>query len=258
MRRKLIGCAVLREEAEAILAAGGAAATVDRDWLPMALHNRPRDLHAAVRDRIAACAGQAYDAILLLFGLCSRAAHGLAPPPDSRLVIPRVHDCIALHLGSARRHRDQLAAHPGTYWFSRGYLAHRDRVAPGFGAAVEDDAPGNADQLRRQLAERHGEVEAAYLMEVLTESWKENYARAVYLESPANPDAAAERQYVAQYAARNGWRFERQRLDTRLVAMLLGGEWPEAEFAVVQPGQRLEASDNDNALRVVVADGGAG
>ena len=50
---------------------------------------------------------------------------------------------------------------------------------------------------------------------------------------------------------RRGWRFERTLADLRLVRRLLYGEWDD-DFQVVQPGQRLEMSFDDEVVRAAV------
>ena len=52
-------------------------------------------------------------------------------------------------------------------------------------------------------------------------------------------------------AERRGWRFERTLADLRLVRRLLYGEW-DADFQVLQPGQRLEMSFDDEVIRAAV------
>lgn len=59
------------------------------------------------------------------YGLCGRGTVGVVAR-DVPLAIPRVHDCIALFLGSDARHREQFAKHPGTYYVSAGWVEEKD------------------------------------------------------------------------------------------------------------------------------------
>lgn len=252
---KLLSCEVMREEVNYLLKTLGTADRFDIEWFEMGLHEKPERLNAELKNRVAACAGAGYEAILLLFGLCSRATPGLEPPPDSRLVIPRVHDCVSLYLGSAKRYFEEHAAEAGTYWFSRGFLHRTDGRSPefsGLGAGVELTGPdgkvATVAEIRRSFIDQYGEDNAEYLMETLMESWKKNYRRAVLLEWEANPDLEADRKFVADYAAGNGWSYETRPVDLRLVKMLLGGPWPEDEFVTVLPGRRVVATNDHNAL----------
>lgn len=255
-RYKLLACEVLKKEVEHLLGVTGAGELFDVEWFEMGLHEKPERLNAALKESVAACAGKGYRAVLLLFGLCSRATADLEAPSDSILVIPRVHDCVSIFLGSARRYLDEHAAEAGTYWFSRGFLHRPDGAEPefsGLGAGVEMTGPdgkrASVAAIRASFVEQYGEENAEYLMETLVESWKKNYTRAMHLEWEANPDLDEDRRYVMQYASENEWRYESRPVDLRLIDMLLQGTWPEDEFVVVQPGQRLAATNADDALR---------
>lgn len=232
-RYKLIGCGVLREEAQTLMNALGVSGRIDADWLETGLHARPDALREELARRVAACGGGGYDAILLLYGLCGRATEGLSPPEGTALVIPRVHDCVALHLGSAAAVLDELAAEAGTYWFSRGYLA---------GCESMDDVRrriggGDLEDLRR----RYGEEEGEYLYAALHGNWRRAYRRGVYVRWHGNPRADREEEWAREFARENGWRFETRSIDLRLVRKLLLGEWDD-EFVVARPGQRLAQS----------------
>lgn len=255
---KLLSCEVMRAEMEWLLADMDLDGAVDVEWLEMGLHQQPEKLNAELRRRIAACGGKGYDAILLMFGLCSNAVTGLEPPADSRLVIPRVHDCISVYLGSAGRYLAEHAGEPGTYWFSRGFL-HRtdgvgigeDSLGSGFGGMDDDGQRVSAAEMRRRFTEEYGEENADYLMETLVESWKANYRRAVYLDWADNPDAEEDKRRVAEYAGENGWEFVVMDADLRLLRDLLRRAWGSGEFVVVAPGQKLAATNTAEALAAV-------
>lgn len=254
---KLLSCDVMRDEAEYILRELGTAERFDIDWFEMGLHEQPEKLNAELRRRIALCEGAGYQAILILFGLCSRATAGLEPPADSRLVIPRVHDCVSLYLGSANTYLAEHAAEAGTFWFSRGFLHRPDGQGVEFSGlgsmgdfVVGPDGERRAPaEIRQRFVEEYGEDNAEYLMETLIESWKKNYRRAVYLDWDKNPGAETDRAFVENYAAENNWRFETRPVNLRLVRMLLGGPWPEEEFVVVEPGKTIVATNGDDAMK---------
>ena len=54
---------------------------------------------------------------ILGYGLCSNGVVGVQTQ-NQPLIVPRVHDCISLFLGSAESHRNQLAEYPGTYYLT--------------------------------------------------------------------------------------------------------------------------------------------
>lgn len=258
---KLLGCEILRPETENLLASPDETRRYECEWLELGWHENPDALNAELRRRIAACADKGYRAVLLLFGLCSRATAGLCPPPDSRLVIPRVHDCVSLHLGSARRYLDEQDAEPGTYWFSRGFLRKSggewtEALGMGSGAWLTGlgDGVTSPEALRARLIEEYGEDNADYLYETLVEGWKKNYRRGVYLEWESNPGREEERGWAEAYAAKHGWAFTDRPVDLRLLRGLLNGPWPEDEFVTVLPGQCLVATNGEDALRAAAID----
>jgi hypothetical protein len=107
---------------------------------------------------------------------------------------------------------------------------------------------------RAEYVERFGEDNAAYLMEVLGE-WRTHYERGAFLDTGLAPsDEAAER--AREESERRGWRFERTLADLRLVRRLLFGEWDE-DFQVLQPGERLAMSYDDDVVRAVAPAGAA-
>lgn len=253
---KLLACEVMRDETESLLRDMGALDAYDCEWVEMGLHSNPKRLRESLEERIARCAGKAYEAIILMFGLCSNATAGLAPPADSRLIIPRVHDCISVFLGSARRYLDEHEKEAGTYWFSKtfienvqdGDLLATGGIGSGLGIGDEDGERLSAKEMRAKFVEEYGEENADYLMETLVESWRGNYSRAVYLRWDGNPGAARDAEQVAACADENGWRYEEIPVDLRLLRALLTGPWPEEEFAVALPGQRLAATNDHRAL----------
>jgi hypothetical protein len=62
-----------------------------------------------------------YDGIVLGYGLCSNGIVGLYSSTHP-LIIPRIHDCISLFLGSIEAYREQSAEHPGTYYLTPGWI----------------------------------------------------------------------------------------------------------------------------------------
>ena len=60
--------------------------------------------------------------IVLGYGLCSNGVVGLLAPKQG-LIIPRVHDCISLFLGSRERYAAVFKKRPGTYYLTPGWIA---------------------------------------------------------------------------------------------------------------------------------------
>jgi hypothetical protein len=101
---------------------------------------------------------------------------------------------------------------------------------------------------RADYVARFGEENAAYLMEVLGE-WRNRYDRGVFLDTGLAPAGDAERR-ARDETEQRGWRFERMLADLTLIRRLLYGEWDD-DFQIIQPGERLEMSYDDNVVRAV-------
>ena len=180
--------------------------------------------------------GEKYDAVLLGYGLCGQATLGLTAR-DTRLVIPRAHDCITLFLGSRQRYNEQFKGCPGTYWYMLDYVERRSSAstALSLGSAVDDDM----DSVYDEYVQKYGQDNADYLMEVMG-AWKEHYQRAVLIDMGVGDSSAVEASTRGE-AARRGWTFESWIGDMVLVRKLLFGEW-DADFLILKPGQQIAMS----------------
>ena len=114
MRYKVIACAVFNREISLLSATS--RATLDVTWIRQGLHSYPDLLRKEIQREIdraeaplegpdqVARPPEEYSAIILGFGMCSRAVSGLKTK-RLPLVMPRSHDCIGILLGSHTRYR---------------------------------------------------------------------------------------------------------------------------------------------------------
>src|SRR5690606_9018005 len=131
------------------------------EFLPQGLHNTPEILRADLQKAIDAVP-DGYDAVLIGYGLCSNGLTGIVAR-NAPLVIMRAHDCITFLLGSRARYREYFDAHPGTYWYSPGWID--SSLMPG---------KDRHDVLRAQYAAQYGEENAEYLMD-MEQGWLKSY-----------------------------------------------------------------------------------
>jgi len=115
MTIRIIACEVMKEE----LLAEPTDHKVTWEWVSMGLHTHPERLRAEVQRLVDATEG--VDLVVLAFGLCGGALNGLSSPRFP-LVVPRVHDCIPVLLGSRQRYEQMHAAEKGTFYHSVGWM----------------------------------------------------------------------------------------------------------------------------------------
>jgi hypothetical protein len=242
MRFKVIGCQVLRREIYAC--AARSPHLVEVVMLPQGLHEQPDVLRREVQREIDAppppnprsrpelCgevveSDRPVDAILLGYALCSNGAAGLRAG-RCPLVIPRAHDCISLLLGARRRYQEYFDQHPGTYWYSSGWI--ETCIMPG---------KERYEQTLAYYTRQYGEDNARYLME-LQSDWYKKYHRAAYIDW-GFPNQAREKAFTRRCAEELGWEYDELPGDPGMLQRLLDGVWPEDEFLVLQPGQVSDA-----------------
>jgi hypothetical protein len=213
---------------------------------PFGLHENPDELRTNLQKEIDSVDPNKYDYILLGYGLCSRGTADLIAR-SIPIIIPRAHDCITLLLGSRDRYEQEFKKHPGTYYYSPGWVERKQ------GEARQDAAKTAKEQLMadkfKLYVEKYGEDNARYLIE--QESlWITNYNRAAFIDTcMGNKDFY--RQFTRNVAETHGWLYEEIPGDTRLIDLLFGGQWNEDEFLIIRPGQRTIEAVNQGIISAI-------
>jgi len=94
---------------------------MDFIFLDYGLHRTPEHMGQAIQEEIERVSDSPYDGIVLGYGLCSNGIVGVRSKTHP-LIIPRVHDCISLFLGSIESYQHQSKEHPGTYYLTPGWI----------------------------------------------------------------------------------------------------------------------------------------
>jgi N-methylhydantoinase A/oxoprolinase/acetone carboxylase beta subunit len=252
MKLKVIACGVL--EPELLELAHQSTNEIVIEMLEAGLHDRPDLLRERVQQAIDECEGQGFDALVVGYGLCGRGSSGLIAR-SIPVVIPRAHDCMTLFLGSRQAYRDQFARNPGTFYITEGWYEKKVRPLGHDAEKYWESSPDVQDDPRYQRwAKEHGDDEAAYLVH-FHDSWKRNYSRSAYIDTGLSENNAA-RRFAEHMAESLGWSFEAVAGDPHLLRKLLEGPWEDAEFLVLQPGQRSASSGDDSLLTAVDLGGG--
>ena len=243
MRLKVLCCEVFFREV--CLLAANSPHTIDVSFLPKGLHDLgvERMVPRLQAEIDAVPTDKAYDAVVLVYGLCNNGIVGLRAQ-GTRLVVPRAHDCISLFLGDRQRYLDYFNAHPGTYYRTTGWLEHADST----GAGEESVTQKLGLAVRyEEMAAKYGEENARYIMETMGDL-VENYDRLTFISMGLECEAPF-REAACREAEEKGWTFEELEGSMELLRKLIHGEWDEDCFLVLKPGQAVAATHDQAIVR---------
>lgn len=239
MRILLIGCEVLtRELADAV---AHSPETVDLRLLPKALHDLgPRTMRQRLQEEIDRADAATHDAVALGYALCGMGLAGLTAR-HLPLVAPRAHDCIAMLLGSQAAHQAMLADEPGTYFRSCGWVERANDLSP---LALQRTGTGLTLEA---LMQKYGEDNGFYLYQEFTR-YQQHYSRLVFIENGLE-NGTGTRERARAEAAEKGWQFQAVPGNLGFFRRLAAGQWSDAEFLILQPGETIEACWDDSVIR---------
>lgn len=241
----VIGCGVLRPDLTAIASQLGLA--LEFRFLPGGLHNRPDELRRRLQEAIdQASEDPECCRIVVGYGLCGMGTVNIQARRVP-LVIPRVHDCIALFLGGDAAYREQFASEPGTYYISSGWFNEQVRDAP----AGEQVWVGKESMGSGQLVDRYGEKTAGRLVDFFS-NWQKNYRRAAFIDTGL-PGSTAGTRHARALAERHHWQFVVLRGDPGLLSALLTAESSTDALLVVAPGYTTRHDGATNMLAAAPA-----
>jgi hypothetical protein len=188
------------------------------------LHRTPALMLAALQERI----DQVVDSSLIIlgYGLCGNGVVGLKARIHT-LILPRVHDCIAIFLGSQQRYMEDFSAGPGTYYLTKGWLESGSDPLKEYATLLEKYDRETADWV----------IDAQY----------QNYKRLVLVApNPSELELCRDQaREVAEFcAARWAFRYE-ERLgsDEFIKRLVISGprlEKSTDDFLVIPPGGEIK------------------
>ena len=246
MKIKVIACGVFEPELTEL--SGKVPSEVHLHFLDAGLHSTPNVLRERVQEAIDAAEGQGYDAIVVAYGLCGRGTSGLVAR-DTMVVLPRVHDCMTLFLGSRAEYRRQFQQHPGTFYTTPGW--YEKKLLFSRGARDGGGSPGGIarDPRYADFSRRFGEDNAEAIIQFY-DSWKRNYTRAAFIDTGiGNRELYAG--YAREMAEEFGWVYEALPGDTSLLRRLLAGEFEDPGLFVLEPGQRSTLTGDDGIFAAI-------
>jgi hypothetical protein len=245
-RLQLIACRVFERELGALVDAAQCEVTIR--YLDIGLHEKPAALmHEALQAAIDETPADRFDAVGVAYGLCNRGLLGVQARALP-VAIPRAHDCIGLLLGGNAGYLAQLAAHPGSYFQSPGWVEH----LPASRSVLAQSIPvgDGTTMTEAELIARHGEENARYLLEQFAGD-ASTERRLVYIATAVPGTEHWEREAAAM-AQSHGWGFDRLPGDLGWLRRLLDGDWRLEDFLVLQPGERVGPSYDGRLIKAEV------
>jgi len=203
---------VFKDEFEAV-----SPPDLGRTYLPQGLHRTPGKMPAAIQEVLDGI-GPEVGSILLGYGLCSNGVVGIASR-SAVLVMPRVHDCIALLLGSRERYEAETAAFPGTYYITPGWALYGTTSLSAY---------------KNEYLPKYGEEDARYIARELLK----NYTRVALIDHGVG-DVRAARAHAAEMAEVFGLSYVEIPGSLEYVRRLVTGSWDTDDFVIVQPGSPI-------------------
>ena len=244
MNLRVLCCEVFFREV--CLLAAGSPHTIDLEFLPKGLHDLGVErMVPRLQEAIDGAPDRAYDAVILVYGLCNNGIVGLKAPGRARLVVARAHDCITLFMGDRRRYQEYFNAHPGTYYRTSGWIEHAD--SQGAGEETISQKLGLSFQYE-ELAAKYGEDNAAYIMETMGDQ-TQNYDRLAFIRMGLECEARFV-EMARREAKEKGWAFDEVQGSMDLLRKLVWGEWDADDFLVLEPGEAVVPSHDDQVVRV--------
>ncbi len=228
----VIACGVLAADLKQLAASQGL--NVRLHFLPGGLHATPERLRVELQKTIDAVSdAESASRIVIGYGVCGRGTVGLHARAIP-LVIPRVHDCIALFLGSDAEYRRQFSAHPGTYYLSAGWVEEKGDGGPRRNMG-SDGAAHPLYTTYEQLVEAYGSDNADYIRDFM-QSWTRNYTRSAFIDTGAGKAKERYAKQACDMATRFGWEYARLEGTHDLLVEALTTNATSEAILVVPPG----------------------
>lgn len=210
-RPHLFACEVFRDEFEAVC-----PPEVVQVYLPQGLHRTPGKMPAAIQEAIAGASDA--DAILLGYGLCSNGVVGVRAP-SAPIILPRVHDCIALLLGSRERYEAEMEACAGTYFITGGWAKYGTTSLTAY---------------KTEYLPKYGEEDARYI----AQECLKHYKRVALIDHGVG-DLAAGRAHAREFAEVFGLAYVELPGSLAYLERLVRGPWDDGDFLRIPPGVEI-------------------
>ncbi|MBF0111106.1 MAG: DUF1638 domain-containing protein [Desulfamplus sp.] len=241
-----IGCGVLAPDVKEI--ADRLKIEIKMTFLPGGLHDKPNELRLRLQSAIdEAAKDKSSSRIVVGYGICGRGTVGINAPYVP-LIFPKVHDCIAMFMGSDEAYKREFAKYPGTFYLSAGWCIEKwraeDRVKEG--KQEQKIWIGSESMGCSELKKRYGEKGGGKIIDFFS-SWQKNYQRAAFIDTGASNGERYEKQ-AQNMAKEYGWIYEKIEGDSSLMVKMLTQDYSDDAILVVPPHHTTIYSAFKNSL----------
>ncbi len=205
----VIACNISKEELLHVQSDGASII-----FLEQSLHRTPQKMKGAIQEEIDKTETWEGDQIVLAYGLCSNGILGVRANRHP-LLIPKVHDCISLFLGSNARYMEEHQREPGTYYLTKGWIQEKKSPLGIF----------------EEYCQRYGKETAEW---VIREELK-NYTRIALVESELGMEET-HRQHARENARFLNLKYEEIKGSLDFFRKIIRGPW-DKDFVVLKPGE---------------------
>ncbi len=237
-----IGCGVLGPDVNHVAADLGLE--LNKKLLPGGLHDKPALLRRKLQEAIdEAATDESCVRIIVGYGLCGKGTVGIHAPEGVPLVFPKVHDCIALFLGSDRAYRREFAKYPGTFYISTGWYQEQEKPREN-----EDERVwiGKEAMGCKEITEKYGKRNGREIISFFS-TWQENYQRAAFIDTGIGK-ADRYAKHARQMAAKHKWKYQSIEGSLSLVTRMLTTVESDEQILVVPPCYVTIYSAVENSL----------
>jgi len=207
MTVKIIACEVMKEELLAIKV----DEQIEYEFISMGLHLYPKKLHKELQSIINKSVG--YSKIILAFGLCGGTTRDLKAA-DSTIILPRVHDCLPILLGSKTRYEHFSQQEKGTFYLSCGWMITEKNIL----------------SEHQRVCGKYGEKKAQKILARMYDSYK----KVLFIHTNCTEDDATIEQ-SQEIAKLLNLTYESVQGENTYLHKIVNGPWNDEEFAQIPP-----------------------
>jgi hypothetical protein len=208
---------------------------IDIIWIEQELHNTPTKLNSELKKTIENIDPEAsYDAIILLYGLCSNGVIGLGSTRFP-IIVPKTDDCIGIFLGSQNKYLEYFNSMKGIYWYNSSWIA--DAYTP---------SQKSLEEKKAEYIEKYGEDNAEFLMEE-ENNWIKEYENCLFVKEPRFNEEE-EIAYTKEAAKFFGWNYVEVLGSQKMLKNIISGNWDD-NFLICPINHKIVESFDEHKLK---------